>query len=141
MNGFLPSEPPSVGAARFLRPQHMGAKCFIPTGSPSLPDFRAYKIERAPATPEPSRNIDFLGTELYSIDVLGLQTLGSLLHLELHLRAFIQGAISIGLDRRKMNEHVIAAGTLDESISFCGIKPFHYAFFFDYLFSCSLFVF
>src|SRR6266496_2030619 len=67
--------------------------------------------------------------------VLGLQTLGSLLHLEFHLRAFIQGSVAVRLDSRKMNEHVIAAGTLDESISLGSIKPLHNAFFFHYIFS------
>src|SRR6476646_8848633 len=75
------------------------------------------------------------GNRLDSTYVLGLQTLGTLLHLELHLRTFVQGAIAVGLYRRKMNEHIVTAGTLDKSVALCGIEPFHYAFFFHYLFS------
>jgi hypothetical protein len=34
-----------------------------------------------------------------------------------------------------MNEHVVAAGPLDESIALGGIKPLHSTFFFHYTFS------
>jgi len=64
-----------------------------------------------------------------------LQALGSLLHLELDLRAFIQAAVAARLDGRKVNEHIIAARSLDESIAFGGIKPLHSAFFLHYTFS------
>ena len=45
------------------------------------------------------------GKNLYPIHVLGLQALGPLLDLELHLRAFIQGTVAVRLDRRKVNEY------------------------------------
>src|SRR6266511_1843621 len=52
--------------------------------------------ERGPRekpSPYPSR-----GEPLHARHVLGLQTLGSLLDLELHLRAFIQRAVAVRLD-------------------------------------------
>jgi hypothetical protein len=71
----------------------------------------------------------FGGKNLCSNYVLGLQTLWSLLHLELHLRAFIQRTITVRLDRRKVNEYVVAARTLDKSVAFGGVKPLHNTFF------------
>jgi len=73
--------------------------------------------------------------DLQSVHVLGLQTFGALLNLELNLRAFIQAAIPVCLDGREMHKHVVTAGPLDESIALRGIKPFHNAFFFHLLLS------
>lgn len=70
-----------------------------------------------------------------SIYVFRLQSFGALLDLELHFRAFVQRTIAIRLNRGKVNEHIVAAGPLDESIALRGIKPFHYAFFLHYTFS------
>src|SRR5580698_1918816 len=67
-----------------------------------------------------------------SHDILGLQSLGAPLHLELHLRTFFQSAISIHLDRREVNEHIIAVRALDEAIALGGVKPFHSPFFSHY---------
>jgi len=64
--------------------------------------------------------------------VLGLQAFRTLLDLELNLRTFIQAAVPVGLDGREMHKHVVAAGTLDESITFGGVKPLHNTFFFHY---------
>ena len=71
-------------------------------------------------------------------DVFGLQTLGTLLYLELHLGAFIQALVAIGLNRGKVNEHIVAARPLDESIALGGIKPLHNTFFLHYTFSYYL---
>ena len=68
-------------------------------------------------------------------DVLRLQALRPLLYLEFHFRAFIQASIAGGLNRGKMNEHVIAARPLDESIAFSGIEPLHGTIFLHYTFS------
>src|SRR5207247_4869612 len=65
--------------------------------------------------------------------VLGLQPLGTLLHLELHLRAFIQRTVAVRLNSRKMHEHVIAGGALDKSKPLRGVKPLNYTFFFHLL--------
>jgi hypothetical protein len=67
--------------------------------------------------------------------VLGLQALWSLLHLKLHLRAFIQRAIPVRLDSRKMDENIVAGGPLDKSITLGGVKPLHYTSFLHYTFS------
>ena len=72
--------------------------------------------------------------------VLGLQSFGALLDLELHLRAFIQGAVTVRLDGGKVNEHIVAARSLDESIALSGIKPLHSTFFRHYMSPDSLFV-
>jgi hypothetical protein len=61
--------------------------------------------------------------------VLGLQSLGTLLHLELHLRTFVQATVAVGLDGGKVNEHIVAARSLDKSIAFGGIEPLHDTFF------------
>ncbi len=44
-----------------------------------------------------------------------LQTLRSTLHIEFDLRAFLQCAVPIALDGRKMHENIFAAGALDDA--------------------------
>ncbi len=68
-------------------------------------------------------------------DILGLQTLRPLLHLELHFRALVQCAITIGLDGGKMDEYIIARWPLDKPIAFGGVKPLHNSSFLHYTFS------
>src|SRR5438067_13913739 len=59
-------------------------------------------------------------------DVLRLQPLGALDHLELHLLAFRQGAEAFGLDGRVMAEHVLAASILrDEAVALGVVEPLH----------------
>ena len=92
------------------------------------------KIKEGPGGP----SLAFLycrGIKSNSHYVLGLQSFGALLNLELHLRAFIQGAIPVGLDGRKVNEHIVAARSLDETITFRGIEPLHCTFFLHCTFS------
>jgi len=84
------------------------------------------KRKRAPKEPSADSCAD---AALDQRHVLGLQTFGSLLDLELHLRAFVQRAVAVGLDRGKVNEHVVAAGSLIKSLALGGVKPFHSAFF------------
>jgi len=60
---------------------------------------------------------------------LGLQALGALLDLELDGLAFIQGLVSIGLDRRKMDKDVLTGLALNKAVALGRIKPLH----------CSLF--
>jgi hypothetical protein len=64
--------------------------------------------------------------------ILGLQTLRAPLHLELHLRTFVQSPVTVHLDRGEVNKHVIAVGALDEAIALGGVKPFHNTFFSHY---------
>src|SRR5689334_14342490 len=75
---------------------------------------------------------------LNSVHVLGLQALRTLLDLELNLRTFIQAPVPVCLNGREMHEHVVAAGALDKSIAFGGIKPLHNTFFFHYKFSYNI---
>src|SRR6266404_6078614 len=88
------------------------------------------KIEKAPDIRSPFVEFFALLKGSDGTYVLGLQPLGTLLHLELHLRAFIQRTVAVRLNSRKMHEHVIAGGSLDESKSLRGVKPLNYTFFF-----------
>src|SRR5947208_15703550 len=74
------------------------------------------EIERAPAFRGLFVKLWF-GSRSDAIDVLGLQTLGTLLDLEFHLRAFVQRTVAVRLDSRKVHKHVIAGGSLDKSRS------------------------
>jgi len=56
--------------------------------------------------------------------VLSLQSFGPLLHLEFHRRTFIQSAIAVGLDGRKVHENIVAARPLDESIALAALNHF-----------------
>ena len=91
--------------------------------------------EKGPTTGGPHSDETLEFRNLNPGDVLGLQSLRPLLHLELYLRAFIQGTVAVRLDGRKVYEHVIAATSLDETIAFRGVKPFHDAFFSHCFFS------
>ena len=62
-------------------------------------------------------------------DVLGLQTLGTLRHLELHTLAFLQAAETAGLDRGEVHENILATLAADKPVTLGIIKPLH----------CSLF--
>src|SRR5579871_3516795 len=59
-----------------------------------------------------------------------LQALRTPRHLKLHLGAFFQAAIPLGLDRREVNEHVFAVLALDEAISLGCVEPLYCTFFF-----------
>ena len=72
------------------------------------------------------------GAGVIAVNLLSLQTLRTLLHFELYLRTFIQAAVTVGLDGRKMNEHIVTTGALDKSIALGSVKPLHYTFFFHY---------
>jgi len=72
---------------------------------------------------------------LRSINILGLQTFGAALNLELHLRAFFQRPIAVHLNRRKMYKHIIAVSALDKPVALGGVKPFHDTFFSHYFVS------
>ena len=62
-------------------------------------------------------------------DVLGLEPLGALHHVELHCLAFLQAAKAACLNSRKMYENIVARLAADEAEAFGVVKPFH----------CSLF--
>lgn len=66
-------------------------------------------------------------------DVFGLETLRPLFHFEFHLLPFVQRFIAVRLDGGEMNENVFARLSLNESVPFGGIKPFHCTLFFAQL--------
>jgi hypothetical protein len=66
---------------------------------------------------------------LSASDVLCLETFGALDAFKLNGLALIQGAISVFLDHRVMDEYVLACAALNESVTFCAVKPLN----------CSLF--
>jgi len=66
-------------------------------------------------------------------DVFGLETLRPLFHLEIHLLSFVQRFVAVRLDSGEMNEYVFTRLSLDESVPFGGVKPFHCTLFFAQL--------
>jgi hypothetical protein len=56
---------------------------------------------------------------------LGLQTLRPLLHFEFDRLAFIEALVALGLDRRKVDEYILARLPLDESVSLRSVKPLY----------------
>src|SRR5438552_4023419 len=73
--------------------------------------------------------------ELGAVDVLRLEPFRTLLHFKFHLRALLQSPVTGHLDGREVNKHILAAGPLDKSIAFCGVKPFDDTLFSHYLIS------
>ena len=65
-------------------------------------------------------------------DVFGLQAFRACLDLEFHLRALIEGLVTIHLNGGKMDEYVLTAGTLDEAVALRSVEPFHDTFFSHY---------
>src|SRR5689334_10523342 len=63
-------------------------------------------------------------------DVGRLQTLGPFRHFKFYSGALIQAAISLRLNRRKMNEDVLSVLALDEAVALGCVKPLHCTFFF-----------
>jgi hypothetical protein len=54
-----------------------------------------------------------------------LESFGAFDHLELHRSTFLQAAVTVSLDCRKVNEHILATLPLDKTIALTGIKPLH----------------
>src|SRR5678815_2624113 len=52
-------------------------------------------------------------------------SLRSLQQIKLHGLSFVEGAVSVLLDRGKMNKYVFTRGALDKSISLCPVKPLY----------------
>ena len=67
---------------------------------------------------------------LQRLYVGSLQALGATHDLELNGLALIERAIAVGLNRREMDENVLAALALDESKALAGVKPLHCSLFF-----------
>jgi hypothetical protein len=56
-------------------------------------------------------------------DVSSLEALGPLGKIELDRFALVQAAVSVFLDRREMNENILARGPLNESVALGPVKP------------------
>ena len=61
-------------------------------------------------------------------DVSSLEALGPLGKIELDRFALVQAAVSVFLDRRKMNENILARGPLNESVALGPVKPLNCTF-------------
>src|ERR1700691_3629418 len=62
----------------------------------------------------------------YGTDVRGLQALGALGDVELHLLALLEAAETVRVDRRVVAEHVLASTVLrDESEALRVVEPLH----------------
>ena len=64
-------------------------------------------------------------SRLETSDVRRLKALGAFEQIELYGFAFVERAISILLDRREMDEDVLASGALDKSVTLCSVKPLY----------------
>ena len=73
--------------------------------------------------------------QLELVDLFRLQALRSTRHHEADLCALIQRPVTLGLDRREVDENVLAGFTLDESKSLRGVKPLHGSLFFHVSFN------
>jgi hypothetical protein len=54
-----------------------------------------------------------------------LEAFGALQQIKLHGFTFIERTVSVFLDRRKMDEHVLTSGALDKSVTLCPVEPLH----------------
>ena len=58
-------------------------------------------------------------------NVCRLESFGALDDLKLHRGTFLQAAVTVSLDRRKVDENILATLPLDKTIAFAGVKPLH----------------
>ena len=70
-----------------------------------------------------------VGSELQSLDVGGLQTLGALLHRKLNGLAFFQRPEAVRLDSGEVNENIFASLAADEPVALCVVEPLNGALF------------
>jgi hypothetical protein len=65
-------------------------------------------------------------------NVLRLQALRAFADLEFNRLPFVERLVSVHLNCRKMDKHVLAGLALDESVAFAGIEPLHCSLFFHF---------
>jgi hypothetical protein len=58
-------------------------------------------------------------------NVCRLESFRAFDNFELHLRTFLQAAVTVSLDSRKVDEDILATLPLDETIAFAGIEPLY----------------
>src|SRR5208337_3734278 len=96
---------------------------------------RATRLKRCPDTkPDPNKKPSRPKREGLRIgwrdlcrahDIARLEALGAFEQIELDSFAFVQRTVAVLLDGRKMHEHILARGALDESVSLRPIEPLH----------------
>jgi hypothetical protein len=64
-------------------------------------------------------------SRLETSDVRRLKAFRAFEQIELYGFAFVKRAVSVLLDRREMDEDVLASGALDKSITLCSVKPLY----------------
>src|ERR1700688_4252465 len=64
--------------------------------------------------------------------VLRLQALGAFADLEFNRLPFVERFVSVHLNCRKMDKHILAGLALDESVALAGIEPLHCSLFFHF---------
>src|SRR5229473_7936232 len=101
----------------------------------SRPPF-AFFQQKLRATFRPPLRFSTL-VELDRLYVFGLPPFRAFYHVELHLLTFLQAAESGCLNRREMNEHILAVLTADEPIALCIVKPLYCSCF--HCVACSFF--
>src|SRR5258708_6332811 len=98
----------------------------------SLPDFRTdgtsfLAVRKTPVRKKAARwaaSAKAFLTNLQQLHVLRLPALGTFDDVERHRLSFFQTAKAVGLNGRKVYEHVLSVFPTDESITFCIIEPF-----------------
>src|ERR1035438_9182799 len=71
--------------------------------------------------------------DLCGIDILRLQTLGTLSDHEADPTSFLKRAVAAGFDGREMDKDVFPVVARDKSVALGGVKPLHYSCFFHSL--------
>jgi hypothetical protein len=87
------------------------------------PNDQGPELKNPPGGSQEGGNV--FGSRLETSDVRRLKTFGAFEEIELDGFAFVQRAISVLLDRREMDEYVLARGALDKSVTLCSVKPLH----------------
>jgi len=73
--------------------------------------------------------VAWIPVRLGATHILRLQALWPAFYFKLHLGAFLEGPVTGHLNGRKVDKHILAAGSLNKSIALGGVKPFHYTLF------------
>jgi hypothetical protein len=58
-------------------------------------------------------------------NICRLESFGAFDHLELDRGTFLQAAVTVSLDRRKVDEHILTTLPLDKTIAFAGVEPLY----------------
>src|SRR5271165_720813 len=97
---------------------------------------KSYGAKTAPSPGETGEGQLFIETASFSLilfalsfflsgahDIACLEPFRALEQVELHGFTLVQGAITVFLDGRKMNEDILPGGALDEAVAFGSVEP------------------